>query len=289
MPDLVWLLKRWLGKHRQTRHLVFLKLGGSLITEKTKPYTARLEQIDALARVLARILSAMPELSLVIGHGSGSFGHQAAQEGKTHAGLPANASPEAQERYWRGFVEVAYQAARLHRLVIDALHRGGVPAVSFPPSAIMYRTRSGKLRCSIAPVHLALQAGLVPVVYGDVLFDAQRGGGIISTEEVFEALALSLRPQRILLAGLEDGVWADFPQRTHLIAEIEAKGFEELRSSLGGAQGIDVTGGMFAKVKGMLRLACRLPGLRILIFSAEDAERLEAAFRDQAPGTWITC
>ncbi|MFN3742174.1 MAG: isopentenyl phosphate kinase [Anaerolineales bacterium] len=291
MPDLVWILKRWLspGQHRRTRHLVFLKLGGSLITEKTKPYTARLEQIDALARVLAQILTTMPDLALLIGHGSGSFGHQAAQEEGTRAGLSANASAETQERYWRGFVEVAYQAARLHRLVIDALHRAGVPAISFPPSAILHRTRSGKLQCSIAPVHLALEAGLVPVVYGDVLFDARQGGGIVSTEEVFEALALPLRPQRILLAGLEDGVWADFPHRTRLISEIDAKGFEQLRSSLGGAEGIDVTGGMLAKVEGMLRLACRLPGMRIFIFSAADPKRLEAAFRDQAPGTWITC
>lgn len=291
MPNLVWMLKRWLSsrQHRRTRPLVFLKLGGSLITEKTKPYTARLEQIDALAHILARILTTMPDLSLVIGHGSGSFGHQAAQEGGTRAGLPANASPEAQERYWRGFVEVAYQAARLHHLVIDALHRAGVPAISFPPSALMHRTQSGKLQCAITPIRLALEAGLVPVVYGDVLFDAQRGGGIISTEEVFEVLALALRPQRILLAGLEEGVWADFPHRTRLISEIHTKNFPQWRSSLGQAQGVDVTGGMLAKVEGMLRLACRLPGMRIFIFSAEDPERLEAAFREQAPGTWITC
>ncbi len=270
------------------RSLVFLKLGGSLITEKNRPYTAREAQIYALTETLARVLQKHPELRLVLGHGSGSFGHQAAQEGGTREGIPAHAPSEAYRRYWQGFAEVAYQAAKLHHLVMESLHRAGVAAISFPPSAMIYRLHNGQLRWQLAPLRAALRAGLVPVVYGDVIFDAGRGGGILSTEEVFEALALRLRPARILLAGLEEGVWADFPQRTRLIPHITAAHLDHLRPALGQAEGVDVTGGMLTKVEGMLQLTRRLPGLRIFLFSAEDPQRLEAAFEERAPGTWIT-
>ncbi len=271
------------------RHLVFLKLGGSLITEKSRPYTARIDQIEALSATLADALRTLPRLSLVLGHGSGSFGHHAAQEGKTQNGIATHSSPETRRKYWQGFTEVAHQAATLHRLVMESLHRNGVPAISFPPSAMIYRQRSGSLRWNLAPLRSALKADLVPVLYGDVIFDGRQGGSILSTEEVFEALALHLHPARILLAGLEDGVWADFPQRTQLIPLITSSNFERLRPALGAAEGIDVTGGMLGKVQAMLRLTCRLPGLRIFLFSARDPARLKAALQDQAPGTWITC
>jgi isopentenyl phosphate kinase len=56
--------------------LVFLKLGGSLITDKDTPRSPRR---DVLARLAAEILYAhrqRPQMQLVIGHGSGSFGHE---------------------------------------------------------------------------------------------------------------------------------------------------------------------------------------------------------------------
>lgn len=71
-----------------TRNLVFLKLGGSLITDKTRPRTVRL---DTLKRLCAEIASARkhdPNLQLLLGHGSGSFGHVAAKKYKTREGLP---------------------------------------------------------------------------------------------------------------------------------------------------------------------------------------------------------
>ena len=58
--------------------LCFLKLGGSLITDKTQPGN---DSADVLARVAREIKAALtenPDLKVVLGHGSGSFGHVAA-------------------------------------------------------------------------------------------------------------------------------------------------------------------------------------------------------------------
>ena len=58
---------------------VFLKLGGSLITDKTQKRTPRREVIRRLADEIATERSENSELHLVIGHGSGSFGLIAAK------------------------------------------------------------------------------------------------------------------------------------------------------------------------------------------------------------------
>ena len=56
-----------------TSSLVFLKLGGSLITDKSKPDTPRIAVLERLAKEIRRALTDQPQLSLLIGHGSGSF------------------------------------------------------------------------------------------------------------------------------------------------------------------------------------------------------------------------
>ena len=83
----------------------------------------------------------------------------------------------------------------------------GVPAVSFSPSAAAH-CRDGALQSlATAPLRAALDAGLLPLVHGDVAFDAVRGGTIVSTEEVLAYLAPHLAPSWLLLAGETDGVY----------------------------------------------------------------------------------
>lgn len=258
--------------------LVFLKLGGSLITDKSRPYTARLEKLDDLAAQIAASLSEDADLRLVIGHGSGSFGHTAASRFDTRRGV---SGPEA----WRGFAEVWYQASSLNRLVIEALRRAGLPAVTFSAAASVVADDGKVSTWDCAPIQSALANGLLPVVHGDVAFDRVRHGTILSTEDLFDYLALQLRPQRILLAGLETGVWADFPAREHLLEEITPEAFSRQIPSLGGAAGLDVTGGMQSKVAGMLALVEKLPSLEALIFSGEGAGNVRKALQGENPGT----
>jgi isopentenyl phosphate kinase len=123
------------------KELVFLKLGGSLITDKTQPYTPRLDVIEDVALQISTALQNQPNLRLVLGHGSGSFGHVAASEYQTRAGFP-RPSPlmhrerdKTEENYWKGFAEVWYQASSLNRFVMKALHKTNVLAVALSPSA----------------------------------------------------------------------------------------------------------------------------------------------------------
>jgi isopentenyl phosphate kinase len=258
----------------------FLKLGGSLITDKTRPHTPRPDVLRRLASEVAAARRGSAGMRLLLGHGSGSFGHVPARRYQTRQGVRS-----AQE--WQGFVEVWREAAALNRLVVDAFSDAGLPAMAFPPSAGL-TARDGLVETwNLAPLEAALQAGLLPVVYGDVVFDQERGGTIFSTEDLFDHLARRLRPGRILLAGLEAGVWADYPRCTELVAEITPENLAQIAPALGGSAGTDVTGGMLSKVQQSLTLAQAVPGLQVRIFSGEAHGMLERALAGEPVGTLI--
>jgi isopentenyl phosphate kinase len=139
-----------------------------------------------------------------------------------------------------------------------------------------------------APLAAALEAGLLPVVYGDAVFDRTRGGGIASTEMVFSRQAQTLHPRKILLAGIERGVFRDYPSRNDLLPRIRAGEFETIRRSIEGSAHTDVTGGMLSKVLEMLDLIRREDGLEVLIFSGEAGETVRRALLGEAvEGTWL--
>lgn len=261
--------------------LLFLKLGGSLITDKSRPYAPRLERLTGLCSEIAGVLdSAAGGLQLLLGHGSGSFGHTAASQHGTRTGVQG---AEA----WRGFAEVHHQAAALNRIVMEEFHRARVPAIAFPPSGAVTAREGRAARWDTRPLEGALASGLVPVVYGDVAFDEVIGGTILSTEELFQFLAPRLRPSRILLAGLEAGVWEDFPARTRLVPRITPGAYAKMGQGITGAVSVDVTGGMESKVRHMLDLVATVPGLQVRIFSAEASGDLTRALLGEPLGTLL--
>lgn len=258
---------------------VFLKLGGSLITDKSSPYTPRPEVIRRLAEEVRAALTARSDLELVIGHGSGSFGHAAAAPYGTRQGVHT-------PHEWRGYAEVAAAAARLNRLVSDLFLETGVPVLSLQPSASA-RCRDGVLvHLETAPIRDALAHGLVPLIYGDVALDEIRGGTIASTEDLFIYLTPLLTPQRILLVTRVAGVLDD---QGEVIPTISPADLPALRPALRGAHGVDVTGGMADKVERMAALVEQHPGLVVSIFSGETPGVLASALLDPAatPGTRI--
>ncbi len=269
--------------------LIFLKLGGSLITDKTRPYTPRLDILDSLARQILAAKQARPGLALVLGHGSGSFGHVAAKEYRTRDGLAgAGLSGAGLTRpYWFGFSEVWFQASALNRFVMEALREAGVSALALAPVSSVTACDGKVSRWDLNPLKSALSAGLVPVVYGDVVFDEARGGTILSTEDLFEHLARELQPAQILLAGLEGAVWADFPERKIRVEKISPASFNEVKAGVGKSHGADVTGGMESKVRQMLDLVVEISGLTAQIFSGEQPGNLQKTLAGENLGTLI--
>jgi len=64
----------------QLATLQFLKFGGSLITDKHQPHTARLDVLSRLSREVATAWNPNLPMQLILGNGAGSFGHISAKK-----------------------------------------------------------------------------------------------------------------------------------------------------------------------------------------------------------------
>lgn len=260
--------------------ITMLKLGGSLITDKTTAHTAR---TDVIRRIAEEIRSVREEVAfpLIIGHGSGSFGHIPAKRFRTRQGVRTAAE-------WAGFAEVHAEATALNRIVTDILRGAGLPVLSFVPMDEI-RADDGKVTSwDTAPLLTALENGLIPLVFGDTVFDSSRGGTIFSTEDLFVHLCGILpEPTRILLAGLEKGVWEDFPANTRLVSCIHAEG-SGTDSYIQGSEFTDVTGGMREKVRLMEELVLTGKAETAQIFSGADTGNIRLVLRNNTAGTLIT-
>lgn len=255
-----------------------IKLGGSLITDKHKARAFRQDATRTIASQIKTVRKAEPGLRLVIGHGSGSFGHFAATIHQTAAGV--NSAEQ-----WLGFTKVAEAALALSHLVLLELLEQGVPAMRFQPSSFIKSADGQIVEMQTCLIAQALESGIVPLVHGDVALDSQIGGAIISTERIFAHLATSLPVKRIILLGEVDGV-LDADGR--VIPSVTPSSFDSIRSVMGRSSGIDVTGGMLQKVEEMVALVVEVPSLEVIIANGRRPNVLTDLMRqDQRTGTRI--
>lgn len=276
--------------------LLFVKLGGSILTDKTRAERLDSATLESTVQIIAETLREQPALRLLIGHGGGSFGHYWAERYGTHRGVTDAAG-------WEGAARVADAQGRLNRVIVGALLEAGVAAIGVPPSASA-RTRSGtvhemetatleRMLYGVRGDSGAAEGGrcLVPVVHGDVVLDEIQQVAICSTEAIFQYLAPRLRPQRIVLVG-EAGVFTADPRRDPgavRIAQINAANIEAVLAQTGASHGTDVTGGMAAKVLHMWQLVQAVPGLVVQLVGTEPTA-LRQALRGEpvASGTIIS-
>lgn len=256
-----------------------IKLGGSLITDKRKARAFRADVTRTIAGQIRAVWKSDPGLRLVIGHGSGSYGHFVAKNHQTVAGV---GSP----KQWLGFSKVAEAALALSHLVLCELLEQGLPALRFQPSSIIKSADGQIVAMPTDLIAHALESGLIPLVHGDVALDSQMGGTIISTERLFAHLAKSLPVTRIILLGEVDGV---LDARGRVIPSVTPATFNSIRSVMGGSSGIDVTGGMLQKVAEMLSLVAKVPSLEVIIANGRRPNVLiDLMAQDERIGTRIT-
>ncbi len=217
--------------------LAVVKVGGSVITDKTKNFTVNTKNIDRVASALKALYS--KGWSLVVIHGGGSFGHPVAAA----YNLNGKVSPQ---RLSRGFAEIRYWMTVLNTRFTRKLLSAGVPASPLQTSAIAFN-RDGELcRLDTRVVYSFLEIGAVPVLYGDVVVDTRRGASILSGDDVAARLSVALDASRLVYVMGAGGVYDRPPSMpgARLLREISP----ESRLVVGESRGVDVTQGLRRKL-----------------------------------------
>ena len=232
-------------------NVYMLKIGGSIITDLSKPNTANMGEIS---RILDEIKAAMSKshFKLIIGHGSGSFGHVSAAKYRVQEGLI-----DADSR--KGAAITHLVAKELNTMFVKQEIEIGMNLYPFSPAGFGIGDGMGLSAGFTDHIRFALENGFIPVVHGDVIMNT-KGVSISSTEDVLRFISKSIKPSKIFFCTDVNGVYDKPPSdnpNAKLIKQINSSNINEVIKNTGVSNSrIDVTGGMRTKIS-LLYDICR--------------------------------
>ena len=214
--------------------MILVKLGGSVITDKSKDMTPRMDVIDRLTQEIAD----SGQQCLII-HGAGSYGHIKAKQYCLQDGID---HPE----YRQGIDEVQMDMRKLNGLVVDAFHASGMPVASIPAGAISVFDDGELVELPANVFKHYVDIGITPISFGDVVVDRKRGVCICSGDDIMTHLARELDIKKCIFVTSEDGIFSHYPpdENEGPIPDIEHGQDIEFTS-----MNTDVTGGMERKLE----------------------------------------
>ena len=233
---------------------IVAKLGGSVITDKSKPFSYRPDVASALSEEIAS-----SDQKVVVVHGGGSFGHVVA---KQHG-----ISSDAAEAPAVGVAQTRGAMYELNRMICKTMMEYKLNPYPFSPFDAI--SRAGK-----EPVanwlRGLLKEGLTPVTFGDVML-AGSGFRVISGDVIVQDLAKILAPERCVFALDVDGVYEG--NSRVIIPELSPSKIR--RMSVPG--GDDATGGMKLKLDAAARIAAT--GAKVCFVSGYRRNEFSKALR----------
>lgn len=265
--------------------MIIIKMGGSVITDKSVPLSFRKSAVRALAGAVSDIAKAEP---VILVHGGGSFGHHYSVKYDMHT---------KPDRYdLEGFAVVRNSMVTLNGMVLDELVRGGLRPYACPPSVIVYSgdapyRRPDEPGNDVAGKFFAIpervqelaavaDSGLCPVLYGDAMWRGNHMSYILSGDVIMYVLSAMLRPRLAVFAMDVDGLYTD-PESGDLVRRV---GSESARFATGSSKTReDVTGGMARKVQVAGQIAAA--GMDVFFVNGNRPERLSDMLHGRYEGT----
>ncbi len=228
--------------------IIFIKFGGSAITDKTQEEKINQENIDQLVFQLKKFIETNNQYNFLIGTGAGSFGHIQVNKYNLKNKITSNEQK-------LGFSIVTNLVQKLNQRVIKNLLKNNLPGISIKPNSVFLS--GDKNSFFINTIIEALNQNYLPVLYGDMVFDKNIGGRVLSTDEIFYHLAKIFLKQKIplkkiIFTGDTDGV---LNEQGKTIEFINKKIFPKIEPVFTHNPLIDVTGGMKKKVFWALKIA----------------------------------
>ena len=188
------------------------KLGGAAITRKNE-----VESIDDLALDACVTALSLADRRLgagIVVHGAGSFGHGPAKAHDLVSGHAPASAPSSEALL--GACTCAASVAALNSTIVRRLVAAGIPAVSVQPRALVTATRGVVSAADCAQlcdhVQMCVDRGMLPVIHGDVVWDAAQGWAILSGDTLLQHLAAYFRPERVIFVSDVDGVFTADPR-----------------------------------------------------------------------------
>ena len=242
--------------------MFLIKLGGSVITEKTKEQPIFKKQItDHVAGVIQKA-----EADVVVVHGAGSFGHVLAKKYNLNMGCTSDLQRQ-------GFAETHVLVQQLNSFVLQSFHENNLPVVSIPPHATVILNDHAVEQIDTDIFVRYKKNGFIPLTFGDVVLDTALGCSICSGDLLMQVLAQTFKPEAIIFLMDEDGLYTSNPKKDKTAAFIETIGIDELHTLTTKLDDhADVTKGMEGKLQTIAQIVYQ--GSTVILLNGNKPDRL---------------
>ena len=219
-----------------------IKLGGSIITDKKEYRRFNAETVSRLCREIKE-----SGQDVIVVHGAGSFGHVLAKKYDLNSG---NKNPEQIP----AVAQVCYDVRDLDSMIVKELNAAGIPSVSVPPGSCFVMDDRRLLIDNDEVLRRFVNIGIMPVMFGDVVLDRKLGFAILSGDQIMERLTDVFDIEQVIFVSDIDGLFDDDPKKNpsaRMYDVVDRTVLESVRSDISVD---DVTGGVYEKMKAMLRM-----------------------------------
>ena len=230
-----------------TKDLTVIKLGGSLLTDKSKPYTYRKQVLNSVAREIKECLDEGLIQSLILLHGVGSYGHPPVLEHNLHKGflgpeqlLPLSKTQES--------------VATLRHIIVKELQNAGIPVCLMYPSSMVTAEKMRMTNYFLDPLRGFVSVGMVPLLGGDILIDSVMGWSVGSGDQLAAIIANEFGAKRLIFASDVAGIYESDPKVNSEATLIETVDLNQLDATLkrmGASETADASGKMKGKLKSL--------------------------------------
>jgi len=221
--------------------IIILKLGGSLLTDKNKPFSIRNEILE---QSVEEIVGSKKKLIIV--HGGGSFGHPVAKK----YGISNGFNKKIKNQIY-GLAKTHEVMVKLNSKIIGSFLEKDYPVVAVEPfSSFMRELKEIKVN-NLKVIESILEIGVTPILYGDIILDSNNKFSIISGDLIIFELCKQLqkfRVSKVIFAIEKDGVFIEKDGAIKFLNEIRIDQIDELNLANLDKK-IDVTGGIKSKLK----------------------------------------
>ncbi|MFX1238872.1 MAG: isopentenyl phosphate kinase, partial [Promethearchaeota archaeon] len=196
-------------------------------------------------------------VKIIIIHGGGSFGHPPARKYGIFEGI----NPEIPDQIL-GLVETHKSMNDFNTYIINAFIDNGYPALSIQSSSIFIKKSVSISMASIDIIEAALDLGITPVLYGDIILDNKGSFSIVSGDQIIFKLCTTLeqyKVSKVVFTMETDGLYIKDENKENgcmLITECHFRDLDSLELADIG-QKIDVTGGIRGKLD-FIKKICEL-------------------------------
>jgi len=230
--------------------MILIKLGGSIITNKEKPLSARSKTIDNILNQIKRIRE--PKILV---HGGGSYGHYWSVKYDMHT-KPAKYD-------MRGVSIVKNSMIDLNKIILNSAVKNRINAYCLPPTDFMNGNKP--IKNKILTINEIAKSGLTPITYGDALWFGKKKSYILSGDVIMTMIGKILKPRLSIFVLDVDGVYSNTKSKK-LIRDFKKE------KPIISKNKIDVTGGMTRKITEATNMS--KSGLKVFFVNGNKPKRI---------------